>query len=208
MRFCAEVRCGTALAWELNRFQTESPGVNVSVASPDWFAVYTKPRQEQIALANLERQAFQCYLPLVDALQSTRAQRTAKPSARSTGPRAEPLFPRYLFLNAAPERQSLASVRSTRGVVSLVRAGVELIRVPAAIIAGLMSRMDAGNGLIALDDGALHAGERVQVFDGPFAAMEGVFKEYRGRSRSLLLLEILGRETAVEVEARLLHRVG
>ena len=41
-----------------------------------------------------------------------------------------------------------------------------------------------------------------------WAALEGVFKEHRGRTRSLLLLEILGRETAVEIDARLLQRVN
>ena len=31
---------------------------------PTWFAVYTKPRQEKIALENLERQGFRCSLPM------------------------------------------------------------------------------------------------------------------------------------------------
>ena len=31
---------------------------------PSWFAVYTKPRQEHIALENLERQGFRCFLPM------------------------------------------------------------------------------------------------------------------------------------------------
>ena len=172
----------------------------MSACSPNWFAVYTKPRQEQVALLNLERQAFECYLPMA-------ADPYQRGSVRSrTG--HEPLFPRYLFLNAAPKVQSLATVRSTRGVVGLVRAGFELIRIPASIIAALKTRMDSATGLIPLDSIGLNNGDKVRVFNGPFAALEGVFKEYRGRTRSLLLLEILGRETAVEVDARLLQRVN
>ena len=172
----------------------------MSACSANWFAVYTKPRQEQVALHNLTRQAFECYLPMA----SDPHQRG---SARNKT-RHEPLFPRYLFLNAAPEVQSLATVRSTRGVVGLVRAGFELIKIPASIIAGLKTRMDSTTGLIPIDPIGLNNGDKVRVFDGPFAAVEGVFKEHRGRSRSLLLLEILGRETAVEIDARLLQRVN
>ena len=122
--------------------------------------------------------------------------------------RQEPLFPRYLFLNADPALQSLASVRSTRGVVGLVRAGFELIKVPASIIAGLKNRMQPATGLIALDSTALRDGDHVRVSEGPFTALEGVFQEHRGQTRSLLLIEILGQQTAVEVDPRLLQRVG
>ena len=101
----------------------------MSACSPNWFAVYTKPRQEQVALLNLERQAFECYLTMA-------ADPYQRGNARNKR-RHEPLFPRYLFLNAAPEVQSLATVRSTRGVVGLVRAGFELIKIPAPIISAL-----------------------------------------------------------------------
>ena len=172
----------------------------MSICSSNWFAVYTKPRQEHIALLNLEGQSFECYLPMAESPHH-------RHRARNKG-RHEAMFPRYLFLNADMERQSLASVRSTRGVVGLVRMGFELIKIPASIIEGLKARVDSATGLIPLDSISLNKGDKVRVFDGPFAALEGVFKEYRGRTRSLLLLEVLGRETAVEIDARLLQPVN
>jgi transcriptional antiterminator RfaH len=175
-------------------------GGDLSACSLNWFAVYTKPRQEQVALVNLEGQSFECYLPMAEDPYQRGSARHKR--------RLRPLFPRYLFLNAAPQVQSLATVRSTRGVVGLVRAGVELIRIPASIIVGLKTRMDSVTGLIPLDSTGLSEGDKVRVFGGPFAALEGVFKEHRGRSRSLLLLQILGRETAVEVDLRSLQRVN
>ena len=172
----------------------------MNVCSPNWFAVYTKPRQEHVALLNLERQSFECYLPMAeDACQRHGAHKKIQ---------RELLFPRYLFLNADPERQSLAAVRSTRGVTGLVRAGFELIKIPASIIAGLKARMHPASGLIPLDSMGLSNGDKVRVFNGPFAALEGVFREHRGRDRALLLLEILGRETAVELDARFLQRAS
>lgn len=171
----------------------------MSACCPHWFAVYTKPRQEHTALLNLEGQSFQCYLPMTEE----RRQRPVGGQTSNT-----PLFPRYLFLNAAPEVQSLASVRSTRGVVGLVRAGFELVSVPSSVIAGLKSRMSPATGLIPLDGITLVSGDKVRVADGPLAALEGVFKEHRGRNRSLMLLEILGRKIAVDINRRFLQRAS
>ena len=167
---------------------------------PSWFAVYTKPRQEHIALLNLERQSFECFLPMAE---NPYQRRSTKNEARR-----EPLFPRYLFLNAVPELQNLATVRSTHGVVGLIRTGVELIRVPESIINALKTRIDPETGLIALDPVALNTGDTVRIFDGPFAGLEGVLKEHRSETRSLLLLKLLGTETTLEVDSLLLQRVG
>lgn len=178
----------------------KNPADNSGGCGANWFAVYTKPRQEHTALLNLERQSFECYLPMAETIHPCRAARKKS--------RPDPLFARYLFLRADPGRQSLASVRSTRGVAGLVRAGFELVKIPCSIINGLKTRMDRDTGLIPVGAVSLSSGDRVRIFDGPFAALEGVFKEHRGRSRSLLLFEVLGRETAVEVDARLLLRVN
>ena len=169
-------------------------------SSPSWFAVYTKPRQEHIALLNLERQSFDCLLPIaVNPYQRNCARNRA---------RREPLFPRYLFLRARPEIQNLAAVRSTRGVVGLVRTGVEPIRVPESIITGLKARMDPETGLIALGSVHLNKGDKVRIFDGPLSGLEGVLKEHRSETRSLLLLKMLGTETTLEVDSMLLQRAG
>ena len=153
-------------------------------SEPSWFAVYAKPRQEQIALLNLERQGFHCFLPMAENPYQRRTDKN---------PRHEPLFPRYLFLNAIPEIQNLATVRSTRGVVGLVRMGFQLVLVPERIIQGLQARMHPDTGLIKLDPVVLEEGDSVRVFDGPFAGARGILKERCGESRSMLLLNILGR---------------
>ena len=166
-------------------------------SQPNWFAVYTKPRQERIALDNLERQSFECFLPLADNPYQRRRNRQGS---------AEPLFSRYLFLRARPAVHSLAAVRSTRGVVSLVRAGFELVRVPASLIAALRAKQEAGNGLVRLEPAELSPGDRVRIFDGPLAGLEGVFRAPCGVTRALLMLNLLGRETTLEVDSLLLQR--
>ena len=151
-------------------------------------------------MLNLERQSFECYLPMTGGSDQHR-------SARNKA-RHEPLFPRYLFLNADPQLQSLEAVRSTRGATGMVRAGFELLRIPESIITGLKARTDPATGLIPLDAVGLNDGDKVRVCDGPLATLEGVFKEHQGVSRSLFLLEILGREAAIKIDTRLLQRVS
>jgi len=165
-----------------------------------WYAVYTKPRQEQVALVNLENQGFECFLPM--------ALNPYQKVSKRNEDRTEPLFPRYLFLRAVAQVQNLAAVRSTRGVVTLVRAGTELVRVPEAIVNDLLARRDPETDLIALDPVALEVGDRVRVFDGPFAGAEGILQQRSGDRRSLLLMSLLGRDTTLEVDSLLLQRAG
>lgn len=165
-----------------------------------WFAVYTKPRQERFARDHLARQGFHCFLP--EALNPYQRQ------CRSRKPRIEPLFPRYLFLRAIPEIQNLAAVRSTRGVTGLVRSGYELIRVPEAIIEELNSRLDPDSGLVQLCATPLAPGDRVRVFEGPLAGLEGVLESDSGEERVLVLMELLGRQSRVEVDSLQLQRAS
>ncbi len=164
----------------------------------EWFAVYTRPRQERLAREHLARQGFECFLPM--ALNPYQKHR------RGQGARGEPLFPRYLFLRAEVGQQNLAVVRSTRGAVDLVRSGHALLRVDERIVRGLLARRDPESGLVMLSPDPVVVGERVRVFDGPLAGLEGVLAERHGERRALLLLELLGRTTTVEVDALSLKR--
>ena len=163
----------------------------------NWFAVHSKPRQEQIALDHLQRQGFDCFLPMAINPYQKRSQR---------GLRIEPLFPRYLFLHAQADQQSLRPVKSTRGVSGLVRFGVELAHLPETVIRSIRSRCDAVTGLVRLDPVPVQPGDRVKVFDGPLAGAQGLFQACTGEQRALLLIEFMGRETRVEVDRMLLQK--
>lgn len=74
-----------------------------------------------------------------------------------------------------------------------------------ALVDGLA--LHPATGLIPLDLIALDTKDKVRICDGPLASLEGVFKEHRGRTRSTVLLEILGRETQVRIDPRMLQRI-
>jgi len=102
-----------------------------------WYAVMCKPRQEALAEANLANQGYKVFLPRL----STQTRRAGKWLET-----IEPLFPRYLFVSPKDDRQSLAPVRSTLGVASLVKFGSRPASVPSEVVESLRAQHDAGTG--------------------------------------------------------------
>ena len=94
----------------------------------NWYLAYTKPRQEEIARVNLDQQGFDSYLPLYKKFKKT-----------EQGPVSvfEPMFPRYIFFRPGKPGQSISTVRSTKGITTIVRFGFE----PAVIGEELLGRI-------------------------------------------------------------------
>jgi len=153
-----------------------------------WYAVCCKPRQESVAEVNLLRQGFQVYLPRIRLRQRRRGQWIDA---------VEVLFPRYTFIRVDPLRRSMATVRSTRGAVGLVRFGGQPAVVPDAVMEALLQREDAASGLHQDSRPLFSAGEVVKLVDGPLAGMEGIFTEQDGDKRVIVLLELLGKANKV-----------
>ncbi len=147
-----------------------------------WYLVHTKPRQESLAQANLARQHYETYLPL---LRQPRRQRGRRVDAIG------PMFPRYLFIQLDRETDDWGPIRSTIGVASLVHFGRHAARVPDGLIAALRARENE-QGVHVLTLEAHRPGSRVRITDGSFAGYEAVFLAATGRDRVVVLLDILG----------------
>ena len=160
-------------------------------ANERWYAVSCKPRQETIAEENLLRQGFHVYLPRIRIRQRRRGQWLDA---------IEVLFPRYIFIRLDPLQRSTAPVRSTRGVVGLVRFGGQPAVVPDGIMQALKQREDAASGMHEDKRPPFSAGEVVKIVDGPLAGMEGVFTQQDGEKRVIVLLELLGKANKVRVD--------
>ncbi len=156
-----------------------------------WYTVFCKPRQERLANTHLQRQGFATFLP--EAFNASRR-------LRKEGQRVEPLFPRYLFLQACPHATNLAPVAYTRGVSGMVRFGGRLSTVPRVVIDQIKALTDKETGLVRLDIAKLQAGDKVEVCEGPFSGIEGLVAQLCGESRAIILMQWLGREHTVSVE--------
>ena len=109
-----------------------------------------------------------------------------------------PLFPGYLFVRTSLEPSLHLEIVKVVGAVRLVgnRTGPP-VPVPDEVISSLRVMVSA-DGTITTGT-RLKRGDRVMVMSGPFAGVIGVFSRYRGKSRVIVNIEILGQFAAVEV---------
>jgi transcriptional antiterminator RfaH len=155
-----------------------------------WFAVYTQPRGEAIACENLLRQQFDVFFPRYLKRRS---------HARRIDHAPAPLFPRYLFIKFDISDAGWRVVRSTRGVVDLVRNGIDPVTVPAGIIEEIRARQNE-DGFVQLSRRLkLTRGARIRIDAGPFADYEAIFQSQRENDRVVALLSLLGRQVVVEL---------
>ncbi len=160
-----------------------------------WFAVYTAPRHEKSALAQLVGKAVECFLPVYGQ------QRRWKNGIRK---RIEyPLFPGYLFVRIS-EGERLR-VLQTSGVLYVVGnkavdgrlhdEEVEAMRAGCAH-AGLEPHADASAGVL------------VRVLAGPFTGAEG-YAQGQGNELSVIIkLSLIQRSFAMRVHADDIEFIG
>jgi transcriptional antiterminator RfaH len=162
------------------------------MTGPRWYVAQTQPNSENKAIANLGRQGFVSYLPRY--LKKRR-------HARRIDTVPAPLFPRYLFVEIDVAIQRWRSVYSTFGVSQLVGYGDAPTAVSHQIVAMLKAREDE-TGFIKLDRRpAFHVGDKIRVVDGVFADCLGLYEGIKDSDRIAILLDLLGRNVRVTVDA-------
>lgn len=154
-----------------------------------WYVVLTKVRQEALACDNLSRQGYAVYLPRIKVMKCIRGQAQVL---------LEPLFPRYVFVQPASSQQSLAPIRSTLGVTTIVRFGHEPAQMSEQTLQSIRNFESQRNALRDADLHLLQPGERVKVAEGPLSGLEGLVSSV-SQQRIVVLLQLLGQETRVSL---------
>lgn len=157
--------------------------------SRNWYAVHTLFNRELIAQEAIERKAIECFLPLY---QERKADGVGKWKRVTL-----PLFPRYLFVLAAPEK--LSEVKRLQGVAYVVSEGDYALSVPELVIEEIRSRLSAG--FVELDDCPFKQDENVIINAGFAAGLTGVFKQWIPAKQKVgILLNLLGRGSIVQFD--------
>ena len=153
-----------------------------------WYLVHTKIRQERIALENLQRQGFECFLPLIRVEKLRRGQLQVVQEA---------LFPRYLFVQLGTDMyaQSWTPIRSTLGVSRLVTFGQTPAKVDDALVAELRLKTET----LEVQTRHFEPGEQVVVTDGPFVGVEAIYQMADAEGRVMVLLNILSKQVKMTV---------
>ena len=166
-----------------------STTTSISANNRNWYLVYTKPRMEDVAKDNLERQGYRTYLPKVEF------NKRVKGHYRTI---IEPLFPRYLFLSMDTENDNWMPIRSTMGVSHIIRFGAMPIQVPTQLVTNIEKTVDE-NGIRHIDQRQFATGDVVEIIDGPFSGYSAIFDSTIGKERVALLLDVVGKQTKMAV---------
>jgi transcription antitermination factor NusG len=162
---------------------------------PQWFALYTTPRNEKHVSEMLTQREIESFLPLY---RTTRQWKKSRPVVLEL-----PLFPTYVFVRIA--RQARGAVLGTPGVLSIVGSPREPWPVPdpdiEAIRLGLQMRKIEPHPYLTV-------GERVRIKSGVMAGVEGVLVRKKNDFRVVLTLGTIMRSIAVEVEADDIEPIG
>ena len=157
--------------------------------APPWYVVHTKPQQEQVACENLARQRYAVYLPRIKVLKRSRRSKCQEMQL-------EPLFPRYIFFQPSSIGHSVAPVRSTFGVTSIVRFGQDPAVLRHEVLKSIQDFETRQNEAGLEEISPFRNGGKVLVVDGPLAGMEGLVSGV-SQERVVVLMQLLGHDARV-----------
>ncbi|MBY6186848.1 transcription/translation regulatory transformer protein RfaH [Marinobacter hydrocarbonoclasticus] len=153
-----------------------------------WYLVYCKGKKEKAVREHLEVRQLGCFLPEAEVASIKRGKRTVE---------TVPLFPNYLFVRFDPYQTPLRTVLGIPGISSIVKTNGQVLPVETSIVVGLRQQLARSPKLLC---GEPEVGDCVQILEGPFASLQGIFAEPDGDKRSMLLVELLGNQQKVTID--------
>lgn len=164
-----------------------------------WHALWTASHCERLVRDQLAAKGFTAFLPEVQAW-SRRGQARRLIAA--------PMFPGYLFLHHAMDKESYIEVVKARGLVRVLGERWDrLANVPDAEIESIYRLHEAG--IPALPHPYLRDGQRVRITGGPLQGVEGTLLRSCAEKGVLVLsVHLLQRSVAVQVDCLLVAPVA
>src|SRR5262249_12229072 len=135
-------------------------------APPVWRVLWTQSHCEQLVHDQLAARGFQSFLPKINVWSKRAGRRHLI---------RRPMFPGYLFLRPALDKEGDVAARRARGLVAILGDSWEsLAAVPEEEMVSVLalSRSD----LPSMPYPFLREGARVRIQSGPLAGVEGILK--------------------------------
>ncbi|WOH38994.1 transcription/translation regulatory transformer protein RfaH [Thalassotalea fonticola] len=157
-----------------------------------WYVLTSKPREEQRAFDNLASQGLEVFLPTVSKVKKRQGIKSVS---------QDPLFPNYLFIYLNKDEANFNAIRSTRGVGSFVRFGVNHATMQDNLIEKIKQDLQGEGSNKSLEQLLNYSkGEQVAITAGPFKGLQAIYQAKDGLERSILLINMLGQQNEVLIE--------
>jgi transcriptional antiterminator RfaH len=161
---------------------------------PFWAVARITPGFDRLAAESVAAAGYETFIPKI------RVQVGSKW-------RTVPLFGAYFFVRVVEQWRI---IERSPGVAGVVKFGATPAKCPDQEIAALLAKSDP-DGIIRLNrspaSSAGHVfalGAAVMISDGPFRGLGGVYAGMSTHERELILIDVLGRATPVDVAGRLI----
>jgi Transcription antiterminator len=165
--------------------------------APQWYVIYTHPRQEDRTNGNLTAWGIETFAPKI------RDQRTNPFTGRKEY-QVKHLFPRYIFARFDAS-ELVQKIRFTRGVNSIVTCGENLAPVSDEIIEAIRLRIGS-NGYVKIGE-ELRPGDKVLILNGSLRNFLGVFERPIDDSERIrILLTTINYQAHIEIDRQEVKR--
>jgi transcription antitermination factor NusG len=166
----------------------------VAAGEPKWHALWTRSHCEQLVHDQLAAKKFDLFLPKVN-IWSRRAGLRCLTQV--------PLFPGYLFVRRAIDKQSYIEICKTRGLVRILGERWDrLAAVPENEIESIQRVLESNYH--AVPHSFVREGQRVRISRGPLKDVEGILLRIKpDKGLFLVSIELLQRSVAVEIDCTL-----
>ena len=159
--------------------------------NPQWYLLFTKPRQESLVVDQLHQRGCTVFAPTV-----------LKHRRHGRKPLNEPLFPHYVFVHVDILSREAADLQWMPGVRGFVSFGQQPTVVPDSVMTKLQQQVEARDqGKPASLPLSYRQGQPVRVCRGPLAGLEAIFQRgINGTARVEVLMQFLGNLTRVRLD--------
>jgi transcription termination/antitermination protein NusG len=169
-------------------------GENQPLGEPKWHALWTRSHFEQSVYDQLAAKQFDVFLPKINVWSRRAGLRCLTPV---------PLFPGYLFVRRAIDKQSYIDICKTRGLVRILGERWDrLAAVPENEIESIQRVLESSDH--AVPHAFVREGQRVRISRGPLKDVEGILLRIKpDKGLFVVSIDLLQRSVAVEIDCTL-----
>jgi transcriptional antiterminator RfaH len=169
------------------------------IEGPNWFALWTKPQQEDRACSNLKFWGVECFNPKIQKCQRN-------PFTGIGTFITKPLFPRYVF-SRFTAGTLLHQISFTRGVHRVVSFNGRPVPIDDEVIAFFKSRVRQ-NGFLNIGE-PLKPGDKIKIKKGPWQDLVGVVeRDLTTSERVLILITSISYQGRLSIDKNLIDKLG
>ena len=160
-----------------------------------WFVAYTVVAAETKAEKEITEAGYEAFAPTITKISIKHGRRRSL---------LEPIFPRYIFVKFDRENDEWGAIQELKSVQFIIRNNTMPAKVPTIVVDRIRRAAEAG---VFSSKSALIEGDGVEIEEGPFRNLIGKVKSASPRKRVKVLLNILGQDTVVDMDACFLKKL-